>query len=190
MPALRPKTRRWTRREYHRLANLGFFNGRKVQLVLGEIMQMPAMKNPHAIAMGLGDDALRRVFDVNYWIRQQLPLSLGEYGEPEPDFAVVLGKPRDFTEHPKTALLIMEISDTSLDLDRERKGAQYAYAGIEDNWIVNLLDGQLEVYRDPQPNRRSPRKSKYATVIIVRTPDSIALLAMPKKTIAVADLLP
>jgi Uma2 family endonuclease len=190
MALTQPKTRRFTRQEYERLAVLGFSNGHKVELIFGEIIQMSAMKNYHAIAMGLGEDVLRAAFGPKFWIRPQLPLVLRKYGEPEPDLAVVSGEPRDYTEHPQSALLVLEISDTSLKFDRGKKAAQYAYAGIEDYWNINLVDGQLEVYREPEPNARSPRKSTFASSQVFGPDDRVCPLALPKKSILVADLLP
>src|ERR1700681_4460018 len=114
MALLHPKTRRFTRQEFERLADLGFFKGRKVELIHGELFQMPAMKNLHAIGMGLGGDVLRLAFGPKFWVRPQLPLIIGEFGEPEPDLAIVPGQPRDYAQHPRSALLILEISDTTL----------------------------------------------------------------------------
>ncbi len=190
MALTQPRTRRFTRQEYERLADLGFFNGPKVELILGEIIQMSAKKNYHAITLGLGEDVLRAAFGPKFWVRPQLPLVLGKYGEPEPDLAVVPGGPRDYAEHPQSALLVLEISDTTLKLDRGKKAAQYAYAGIEDYWIIDLVDGQLEVYREPKPNVRTPRKSSFAASQIFGPDDRACPLALPRKSILVADLLP
>ena len=62
------------------------------------------------------------------------------------------GGPRDYTAHPTTALLIVEVSEATLSYDRRRKGSLYARAGIADYWIVNLNRSQLEVYRQPKPD--------------------------------------
>ena len=190
MALTQPHTRRFTRREYERMADLGFFENRRVELIHGEIIEMAAMKNLHAIGMGLGEDVLRLIFGPKYWVRPQLPLALGKFDEPEPDLAVVSGGPRDYTEHPQSALLIVEISDTSLTYDRVKKASQYAFAGIEDYWIVNLIDGLVEVYREPLPNTRHPRKSKYVTCIEYGPNEYVSPLVLPKKSILVADLLP
>src|SRR5262245_40050035 len=82
MPTTQPKARRFTRCEYERMADLGFFENRRVELIHGEIIEMAAMKNLHAISMGLGEDALRLIFGSKYWVRPQLPLALGRFGEP------------------------------------------------------------------------------------------------------------
>jgi Uma2 family endonuclease len=185
-----PKTRRWTKAEYHRLRDLGFFDYQRVELIQGRIVQMSAMKNLHVAAVTLVEDALRAAFGAGHWLRIQAPLDLPGASEPEPDLAVVSGGPRDYTDHPKTALLIVEVSDTTLRYDRVRKGPLYARAGIDDYWIVNLVDRQLEVYRDPQRDPKRRRRFAYAQVNVLKAGDLVTPLAAPKASVAVADLLP
>jgi Uma2 family endonuclease len=189
-PRTLQKTWRWTTKEYYRLYDLGFFDGQRVELIEGEIIVMPVMKNPHAIAITLAEDALRAAFGPGHWIRPQMPLHFGLWSEPEPDVAVAQGGPRDYADHPTTALLVVEISETTLRYDRGRKGPLYAQAGITDYWIVNLVDRQLEVYRDPQPDPKRPRHYTYAQVTILKATDVVTPLAAPNARIAVADLLP
>jgi len=172
------------------LYKLGFFRGRRVELIEGEIIDMPPMMNPHAVAVSLALDALSAAFGVGYWVRPQLPLHLGPRTEPEPDVSVAPGKARDYQDHPTTALLALEISYTSLRFDRERKGDVYARAGIADYWIVNLVDRQLEVCRDPHLDPGQPPGWKYGTITILKAGDSVAPLAAPNARIAVSDLFP
>jgi Uma2 family endonuclease len=135
-------------------------------------------------------DAVRAAFGIGFWVRTQVPLNLSEETDVEPDVTVVPGKPRDYPEHPTTALLVVEISETTLDYDRGRKGSLFAAAGLADYWIVNLIDDQLEVYRNPVADPSEPFGFRYADQIILRRGDQIAPLAAPQANIAVADLLP
>ena len=114
-------------------------------------------------------------------MRVQLPLALSEYTEPEPDVAVVpLG---DYeTEHPHTALLIIEVADSTLRKDR-RKATAYASAGIAEYWIVNLGARTVEVYSSPEGDR-------YAEVRTLRTGETVQPLALPDVALAVAEILP
>ena len=117
-------------------------------------------------------------------MREQLPFNAGIDSEPEPDIAVVTGNIRDYVEHhPTTALLIVEISDATLQFDRTKKAELYARSGIVEYWIVNLKARQLEV-------RREPQNGKYAKTETLTEKQNVATLAMPKKKIKVADLLP
>ena len=132
-------------------AELGLFRpDERVQLLDGEIVTMTPQNSPHAAAIGKTERVLARVFGDAYWIRIQMPIVLDPDSEPEPDVAVVSGTPADYVqEHPRTAELIVEVSDSTLALDRERKALFYARVGIPEYWIVNLPDRCLEVHREP-----------------------------------------
>ena len=81
-----------------------------------------------------------------------------------------------------------EIEDTSLALDRGEKAALYARAGIREYWIVDLVNGQLEVRRDPMPDASAG--GRYATVLVLLRGATVSPLAAPDATVAVADLVP
>src|SRR5262249_44766532 len=98
---------------------------------------------------------------------------------------------RDYlTDHPSTAGLIVEVSDSSLRLDRRFKTALYARANIHEYWIVNLVDGSLEVHREPQPSPDASLGAVFRSVETLRPPATVTPLAAPGVTIPVADLLP
>jgi Uma2 family endonuclease len=185
-----PRPHRWTRTEYCRMAEAGLFDGRRVELIDGEVLDMPPQKNWHFVAVKLVEDALTLAFGPSYWARTQGPLTLGLASEPEPDVAVVLGSPREFSSHPTTALLVVEVSDTTLAYDRGRKASLYAQAGIADYWIVNLIDRQLEVYRDPAADSSQPYGFGYGSKAILTTTEFVSPLAAPQARIGVADMLP
>lgn len=183
--------KRWTRREYDRLAEEGLFNpDKRVELLEGEIITMTPQNSPHASAIGKTERALERLFGINVWVRVQMPIIVDPDSEPEPDLAVVPGTPDDYRdEHPRSALLVVEVSDTTIALDRDRKRAIYARAGIQEYWIVNLAERCLEVYRDPvaAPGLTSLYRSSQKLV----PSNSIApLAASTAPPVAVADLLP
>ena len=183
--------RRWSKDEYYRLGELGFFRGQKVELIGGQLMVQSPQLAPHASGIVLSMAALQAVFTSGCHVRPQLPLDLGQPSEPEPDVAVVVGTLRQYLQaHPTTALLIVEVADTTLANDRNRKGSLYASSGIADYWIVNLVDNQVEVYRDPVPDPTQPFGSRYATRIELHAGDVINPLALPQASVAVADLLP
>lgn len=183
------KVKQWTRDEYYKMAELGFFHGKRVELIEGEIIEMSAMKSPQATAVSLVYEILREIFNSKYFIRNQQPISFSKITEPEPDLAVVKGKIRDFADsHPKNAKLIVEISDATLYFDRGTKSNLYAKNKIKDYWILNLKDRRLEVYRRPIKDKRS--KYIYSEIQIFTENDEVSPLAMPKAKIKVADLLP
>ena len=118
-------------------------------------------------------------------------MALGEHSEPEPDVAVVAGKPQDYiVAHPSTAALVVEVADSSLRLDRRFKAAVYARAGLHEYWIVNLVDRTLEVYREPQPVADAADDCIYRSVDVLRPPATVMPRAAPTARIPVADILP
>src|SRR5947209_2506807 len=123
-----PRTYRWSREEFHQMSDLGWFDEKRVELIDGEIIEMPVQKGPHAMAVLLARDTLEAAFGPGRVVRTQAPLNLGSSSEPEPDVSVVPGTVRDYPDHPTTALLVVEVSETTLWLDRNRKAPLYASA--------------------------------------------------------------
>src|SRR3954466_10717031 len=145
LPTSEPRTRRWTREEFYKLAEEGWFQGQRVLLLEGEIIQMPAMKHAHAWGSSRARDTLIRIFGADHWVRDAMPLNASDDSDPEPDILVTELPMTAYKDHPKTGILVIEVSDTTLRLDR-RKAAVYAEAGVAEYWILNLNDRQLEVY--------------------------------------------
>ncbi len=184
--------RRWSREEYERMVERGIFApGDRVELIAGEVLTTTPQGSAHATALMLTSEALRAAFGSKAHVRSQLPLALDPVSEPEPDVAVVAGSPREYRDaHPSSALLVVEISDTTLAYDREQKGSLYAGAELADYWIVNLLDRRVEVLRDPAPMPEAGHSRSYRSVRQYRTGEFLTPLAAPEARIAVADLLP
>lgn len=156
----------------------------RVELIDGEIIEMSPQGSRHFTAMRQVEAVLRRVFHEGFDVRMQGPLDLNERNQPEPDVAVVKGHMSDFLDaHPSEAVLVVEVSNTTLAFDQTNKVAVYAQAHIPEYWIVNLVDYRLEVYRDP-------RGDLYRTKVIYEVDDQLTPLAKPESTIDVADLLP
>lgn len=189
--AAEPRAFRWTREAYYRLYDQGVFDGRRVELIDGEIIEMPAQKNAHAWSVGASEAAVRGAVGSGYWVRTQMPLDLSVWSDPEPDVAVVAGDLASWRgkPHPTTALLVVEVSELTLAFDRRVKQAIYAAAGLREYWIVSLVDQRLEVHCDPLPNAASARASRYATIASLAPGDVVAPLAFPNARIAVADLI-
>ena len=186
-----PKEHRWTYEEYQRMADVDSFLNRRVELLGGKIIDMAAQKDLHAVAVGKSQRAAERAFGPGFWGRPQLPLHLDRWSGPEPDVAVVPGAPDDYVGkgHPKSALLIIEVSDTTLSYDRKKKGPRYARAGYADYWIVNLIDQCVEVYRKPVQDPSARLGWRYADVSVLKPPASLTPLAAASP-ILIADLLP
>ena len=186
---LTPK--RWRREEYDRLVELGVLEGEPVELIGGQLLVAEPQGPYHASAISSVDYALRAALPPGWLVRLQAPLSLDDESEPEPDLAVVPGGPRDYRDaHPARPALAVEVAESSLGFDRERKGSLYARAGILDYWVVNLVEGVLEIYRDPAPDPTAAFSWRYQSVTRLRPPATVALLGVPSCRVAVATLLP
>jgi len=184
--------RLFTREEFQRAGEAGLFRpDERLELIAGEVVRkMTLQQSRHASGVYLVQEALRRVFGPGFLVRVQLPLALLEDSEPEPDVAVVAGEPRAFVSaHPTSALLVVEVSDTTLAFDRATKGGLYARAQVQEYWIVNLRDQVLEVHREPAPMAEQPVGHQYRSVVRLTDADEITPLAA-SASIPVADLLP
>ena len=186
--------RRFTLEEYHRLIEIGFFNeSERIELLAGVLVSMSPIYPPHANTV----DLLLYVFSslltrAGIRLRVQGPISIPELeSEPEPALVILRVSDVDFIQrhpYPQEVLLAAEVSDSSLTYDRTRKGAIYAHAGISEYWIWNLVDDQLEVYRDP--HTPASGDAVYQTKLTFHRGESVAPLAFPEFEVAVDDILP
>jgi Uma2 family endonuclease len=187
-----PERRLFTRAEYQRLGDLGLFDGERLELIGGEIVRkVTPQHSRHAAAIRHVEEALRAAFGQGVDVRVQLPLALAEHSEPEPDVSVVPGSFRDYVDdHPKSALLIVEVADSSLRFDRGAKASLYAAAGVPEYWIVNIRERTVEVRSQPASDERAPFRAAYSVIVTRSEGESLAPLAAPNGSIRVVDLLP
>jgi Uma2 family endonuclease len=176
---------RWSRAEYERMADAGVFEpDARLELIDGEILSMAPQSTQHFTAIRLAERALAAVFRDGFDVRSQGPLAIDGQSEPEPDIAVVEGCARDYaTAHPRTAVLIVEMADSSLGFDRITKKRLYARNGIAEYWILDLNAQALEVYRDPAGDDFLSKQT-------IDRNGAIAPLAAPTSVVRVIDLLP
>ena len=139
--------------EYHRMIEAGTLGeDEHVQLIAGAVVAMTPQGPAHALVIQNLTRLVAQELPADLALRPQLPLTLPEDSEPEPDLAVVrVADARSRDHHPRTALLVVEVAGDSLRLDRQTKAALYARAGIPEYWIVNLVETAVEVHRDPDP---------------------------------------
>jgi Uma2 family endonuclease len=186
------RTRRFSRTEYEKLIELGVFQaGEPIELVGGELMVAEPQGAAHYTAIRKTAKSLEAAFGPGWEVRTQGPIGLDEESEPEPDVAVVPGGPDDYrSAHPSRPVLIVEIAESSLDLDRHRKGSLYARARLPDYWVLNLVDRVLEIYREPGPDPSAPFGQRYAHREVLDASARVTPLAAEGSTIAVSELFP
>jgi Uma2 family endonuclease len=173
--------------DYHRMGDAGILRSdERVQLISGRIITMPPIGPVHAYRVTRIMRLLEPVFSDRAALRAQQPITLDTLSEPEPDIALVrLPEERYEFAHPTSAdvLLVIEVADATLRTDRGRKLRAYARSGVPEYWIVNLTDGVVETYSDPDRDR-------YRAKRIVRRGEDVSPLAFPDDVIAADDLLP
>jgi Uma2 family endonuclease len=169
------------RTTYHQLGELGVYQGRRVQLIYGTVIDMSPMGTPHANAIRV----LNRFFvsntPANIDVMVQLPLAAAVDSEPEPDFAFVRALKGPSEDHPSTALLVVEVADSSLKLDLGPKATLYAECKVPEYWVIDLKTRSTAVHRAPKKGKyTSVRRVPWATAL---TSDALGL------TVRLGDLL-
>jgi Uma2 family endonuclease len=168
---------RFTVPQYHALGELGLFESQRVQLIDGEIILMSPQGANHAYQIHRLAKLLQNVFISGEEVITQLPIRPPGDSEPEPDVSVV--RQGEFTRQSlaRRPLLAVEISDSTLRFDRDRKSGLYARAEIPEYWIVNLRQRQVEVFRNPVEDQSHSSGWRYLTVTIHREGGEIRPLA-------------
>ena len=188
--AQQPRKRPISARDYMRMAEIGLFEEQRVELIGGEIIDMPPISEDHAQSVDKITKKLNRTLDEELIVRGQHPFDAGENGRPEPDVAIVRPDLLSPDAPPAEAILIVEISKATLRYDQTTKASLYASLGIADYWIVNLIENQVEVYRQPIESASAQFGHDYASRQIYRRGQSVALLETPEVSIEVGEMLP
>ena len=139
--------RRFSRAEFDRLVELGFFEDERVELLYGVLVTM-TMGTAHAHLVMLLNDLLTVVLHGRAYVRVQSPVAASDESEPEPDFAIVPRQPY-LDDHPATAIWDIEVADSTLEKDRKIKAPLYAQTHVPEYWIVNVQESVIEVYSQP-----------------------------------------
>ena len=159
-------------------------------LIDGEVLAMAPMNSDHANGILFALQQLQLAFGSGFTVRPQLPLDLSQTTEPEPDIAVVVGSARSHSSTPTTAVMILEVADSSLSFDLGDKANLYAAAGIADYWVVDVARRRVHVHRDPIRDATRRFGHRYDTCTVHVAGESVSPLAAPHATVLVADLLP
>lgn len=170
-----------SRKEFERIADLGIFDGQRVELLYGVLVEMSPIGPEHGDSVDRVTERFFAALAGRARIRTQGAFAASEASEPQPDVAVL--PPGNYGhENPRVAWLVVEVAKSSLADDRQ-KAALYAAAGVEEYWIVNLVEDVLEVHREPSAGR-------YATVQTLARAAGIRLAHFPDVELTVDDLFP
>jgi Uma2 family endonuclease len=169
--------------DYHRMGETGILNeDSRVELIEGELIEMAPIGSQHASVVSILMALLVPQCAGLAIVSTQNSVQLSQHNEPQPD--LMLLKPRtDWYRYalPTAAdvLLVIEVADTTLAQDRKFKSLLYARHGIPEYWVVNLVDGLLEIYQEPSSDgyRRASRGES-----------TVSPLLLPDIKITLADL--
>lgn len=187
----RPLALRWTVEQFHQMGSMGWFEGRRPFLLDGVIWEQGPMNPPHASAVYVLSKLLESIFGAGWVVRPQLPLTLDAQNDPLPDVAVCTGAPEDYFDvHPTSASLVVEISDTTLQLDLTKKAERYATAGVPEYWVLDLEGQRLFVLRDPQVLPEGLGGTAYRDQKTLATLDHVTPLAAPASSLPVSKMFP
>jgi Uma2 family endonuclease len=182
MTATKEKT--WTVEEYHRMIEAGILNeGDKIELLEGRIVEMSAQTPPHAATTQRSDRYLQHLLRDLAAIRVQLPITLAT-SEPEPDIAVVSIDPGGYGDrhpNPSEILLLIEVSYSTLQIDRREKAPIYARANIAEYWILDVAAHEAYIYRNPGPQG-------YQSEVVLQDDAIIRMLVFPEIEISLSEL--
>lgn len=170
------------RAEFDQLVELGAFRGERVELVRGVLVEMAPQGEPHAGAIEVLNEILMPALKGRARVRVQSPLAASDDSVLEPDLAI-LEKSTSRREAPTTALLVVEVADSSLAFDRKVKAALYAEARVPEYWIIDTNRRQVEVYTHPA-------RGTYKKVERHGVSASLKLREFPDVTVRIADLFP
>ena len=174
--------------EYERMAEAGVLDDERVELIDGYLVRKMTGKPPHACAVDVSRAHLTRLLPPGWFIREEKPVRIPRFDEPEPDLSLVRGQVEDYWDRhpePKDIALLVEIADTTLPRDRGEKSAAYGRGRIPVYWLINLVDRQVEVYSSPSARGyRSRRVYKLGQEV------PVVIAGAEVGRVAVADVLP
>jgi len=134
---------------YHRMIDLGVFDGWNVELLNGVLVEKMSRSELHVFLVDLLFELLREhCVNSGLWVRKEDPITIGN-SEPEPDVSVVEGTHAEFRRvKPVTARFVVEVAISSLGIDRA-KSSDYARADVPEYWIIRPEEALIEVFRRP-----------------------------------------
>lgn len=186
LEAARMPQHRFNVDEYHRMGETGVLSeDDRVELIEGVVVEMAAMGTRHAGCMRVVDGLLHAQLGNTAVVSSQLPLRIGEYGEPEPDVAVLRWREDRYADvhpTPSDVLLVVEIADTSLAYDRGIKLPMYARAGIPEAVLIDLVTDTIERHTEPS-------KDGYRVVRRFKRGEVLRSTVLPSLELRVDDVL-
>lgn len=173
--------------EYLRMAEAGVFDPEaRLELIEGDIVEMAPIGPPHAGTVTRLTRLLVRLVEDRAIVSIQSPVIVSDRSVPQPDLAVLVARPDDYSKaHPQTAdiLLAIEVSDTTLAFDKGLKADVYARAGIRELWVLDVNRREVVVHRQPE-------RDGYLRILTLSGEASVSPIALPSVSLTVDELFP
>jgi Uma2 family endonuclease len=183
---LEPK--HWSKKEFVENVERGFLANHRLILFRGELIETPAIGALHALAVKKLNIWLVQKFQGEFEVRTQNPFEAYDETMPQPDGAIYT-KPQDARRpHPNAALLLIEVSDSSLEFDQEM-AADYAASHVQEYWIINVRDRNIEVYREAVSDPMSVTGFSYSARQILAETETVSPLFKQDITVAVSEFM-
>jgi len=178
--------------EYETLAATGALKDPRVELVDGYLVRKMTKKPPHVFSCDAVREALAQLLPAGWWLREEKPVRIPDYDEPEPDISIARGSRADYLHRhpgPGDLALVVEVSESSLPKDRKQKRDAYRRARVPQYWIVNLVSRVVEVSTQPKLIGRAP---VFGSVRKYKEGESVPVVigGVELGRIRVSDLLP
>jgi Uma2 family endonuclease len=180
------RRKRWTRAECQEIVDAGIVDGKRLELIGGEIIEKER-KNSLALAAHELYVCLSEVFGTRF-VLMYAPIDVSPAdnltNEPEPDITVLSREFTEFTDanpQPQDLQLVVEVSDAYVGFDLTMKSALYARAGIIEYWVLDISGRRMIVHRDPQGGR-------YMSVLAYSIEEAVSPLKARTSQLRVADM--
>jgi Uma2 family endonuclease len=183
--AVELKRWRFTADQYEEMGRVGLLDeDDRVELIDGEIIEMAAIGFGHMIAVNRGNRRLVRLVGERAVVSVQNPIRMGERYQPQPDLVLLRPEYAEARRVPmgQHVLLVVEISDSTLEYDRRTKVPIYARGGVPQTLVADLNDRNVTSYVDPTPDG-------YRTTRVYRPGERIELVGLPGLSLKVSELL-
>lgn len=184
--AWQPARKLFTVTEYHQMIEAGFFKeDDRFELLNGEILEMSPIGPRHAAHVDRLNDVLPDKIRKQAIIRVQSPVLLSDYSEPQPDLSLLRRRADYYADgHPVSAdvLLLIEVADSTIEADRRNKIPMYAFAGIPEVWLIDLVNDRIEIHSNPF-------KGVYQEVRIIQRGQRIVSQALPQLKLKANEIL-
>ena len=178
--------RTFTVEEYRRMGETGILSeDDRVELIEGEIVKMSPIGKRHAACVDALDELVRERLQRSVNVRAQNPVELDDYSEPQPDITLLKRRDDFYSSghpRPEDVLLVIEVSDTTLEYDSQIKVPLYARAAVPEVWIVNINEGRVEMFADPSGGA-------YRTTVVFSRGEEVQSRSLAALRLSVSEIL-